>query len=91
METHLIYRRIGVFNTLYLGNGQMKFYNKYSNKLYWGDPIYRAGNYNRSDFYVDFIKTNRVKLNLTYSLHFAERNMYHEQLLKVQIALDNFR
>jgi hypothetical protein len=91
METHLVYKRIGVFNTLYLGDGQMAFYSDHSNRLYWGDPIYRAGNYNRSDFYIDFIKTNRVKLNLTYSLHFAEGNVYHEQLLKVKIALDNYR
>ena len=91
MEMHLAYKRIGIFNTLYLGEGQMKFYADHSNKLYWGDPIYRAGNYNRSDFYVNFIKTNKVKLNLTYSLHFAEGNMYHEQLLKLQVALDNFK
>ena len=91
METRLAYRRFGIFNTLYLGEKQMTFYTAHSNKLYWGDPIYRAGNYNRSDFYIEFIKTERVKLNLTYSLHFAEKNMYHEQLLKVQVAIDNFR
>ena len=91
METRLEYKRIGIFNTLYLGKGQMTFYAEQSNKLYWGDPIYRAGNYNRSDFYIDFIKNDKVKLQLAYSLHFAERNMYHQQLLKLQIALDNFK
>ena len=91
MEARLTYKRIGVFNTLYLGEGQMAFYAAHSNNLYWGDPVYRAGNYNRSDFYINFIKNDKVKLNLTYSLHFAEGNVYHEQLLKVQIALDNFR
>ena len=91
METRIGYRRIGIFNTLYLGKGQMTFYADQSNKLYWGDPIYRAGNYNRSDFYIDFIKNDKVKLKLTYSLHFAEQKVYHEQLLKLQIALDNFK
>jgi hypothetical protein len=91
METHLAYRRFGIFNTLYIGEGQMPFYAAQSNKLYWGDPIYRAGNYNRSDFCIDFIKTSKVKLQLAYSLHFAERNVFHEQLLTLQIALDNFR
>ena len=91
METRLAYRRIGVFNTLYIGDGQMTFYNQHSNKLYWGDPIYRAGTYNRSDFYIDFIKSNCVNLNLTYSLHFAEGNVYHEQLLRVKILLDNLK
>ena len=86
METRLAYRRFGIFNTLYLGNRQMPFYAEQSNKLYWGDPIYRAGNYNRSDFYIDFIKNSRVKLQLAYSLHFAERNVYHEQFLKLRIS-----
>ena len=89
METRLAYKRIGIFNTLYLGKSQMKFYTNHSNKLYWGDPIYRAGNYNRSDFYIDFIKNSKVQLKLAYSLHFAEKNVYHEQLLKVKIALNN--
>ena len=91
METCIAYKRIGIFNTLYLGDGLMTFYATQANKLYWGDPAFRAGNYNRSDFYIDFIKTNKVKLKLAYSLHFAEGNVYHEQLLKVQIALNNLR
>jgi len=91
METRLAYRRFGIFNTLYLGDKQMPFYAEQLNKLYWGDPIYRAGNYNRSDFYIDFIKNSRVKLQLAYSLHFAEQNVFHEQFLKLQIALDGFR
>jgi hypothetical protein len=91
METRLAYKRFGVFNTLYIGEQQMAFYADQSNRLYWGDPIYRAGNYNRADFHIDFIKTNRVKLQLAYSLHFAEQNVYHEQFLKLQIALNNFK
>lgn len=91
METRLAYKRVGVFNSLYAGDAQMKFYADHGNGLYWGDPAYRAGNYNRTDLCVDFINSGRVRLNLTYSLHFAEGNVYHEQLLKAQIMLNNIK
>ena len=89
VETRLEYKLLGLFNTLYIGEGQMAFYKDHSNQLYWGDPIYRAGNYNRTDFYLNFIRNNKVNLRLTYSLHFAEGRMYHEQMLKAAINLNN--
>jgi hypothetical protein len=89
METRIGYKMFGIFNTLYLGEGHMTFYNDHSNNLYWGDPIYRTGNYNRSDFYVNFIRNKKVNLNLTYSIHFAEGRVYHEQMLKVSVNLNN--
>ncbi len=89
IETRIGYKIIGIFNSFYLGEGQMSFYDDHSNKLYWGDPIYRAGNYNRSDIYINFIRNKKVNLNLTYSLHFAEGRMYHEQMLKASVNLNN--
>jgi len=89
VETRIGYRIFGIFNSLYLGEGQMSFYEDHSNNLYWGDPIYRAGNYNRSDFFINFIRNNKVNVKLTYSLHFAESRVYHEQLLKVSVNLNN--
>jgi hypothetical protein len=90
METKIEYRWIGVFNSLYIGNGQMYYYDEYGNELYWGDPFYRASSYNRSDIYVNFIKNKVVSLKLIYSLHFAENTMYHEQSLKVSFNLNNY-
>ena len=90
MEAKLGYKFISIFNTLYIGEGQMAFYNDHSNFLYWGDPIYRAGNYNRTDLKISFIRNSRVNLDLTYSLHFAEGNVYHEQILKAAININNF-
>lgn len=89
VETRIEYKLFGILNSLYIGEGQMSFYEDQSNNLYWGDPIYRAGNYNRSDLYINFIRNGKVNLNLTYSLHFAEGNVYHEQMLKVSVNLNN--
>ena len=75
------YRGLGLFNTFYKGGSQQVFYADHSNELYWGDPIYRAREYNRTDLYVNFFKTHRLSLKLIYSFHFTEKTVYHEQAL----------
>ncbi|HBQ82865.1 MAG: hypothetical protein A2X04_14605 [Bacteroidetes bacterium GWF2_41_9] len=89
IETRLGYKYLGIFNAFYIGRGQMTFYEDHNNELYWGDPIYRAGNYNRSDFFINFIRNSKVNVKLTYSLHLAESRVYHEQLLKVSVNINN--
>jgi hypothetical protein len=81
----------GIRNTLYLGEGQMNFYSDHGNELYWGDPVYRAGNHDRADFYIKFINDRTVDLRLTYSLHFAEGRVFHEQMLKASVNLSNLK
>jgi len=90
-EANVEYKRIGIFNTFYAGNGQMPFYDDHDNELYWGDPFYRTETYNRSDFYIDFIKNDVISTRIIYSLHFTENTMYHEQSLKVSVNLNNIR
>ncbi len=88
LETRIEYKWFGLFNTFYKGDGLMYFYVDHGNELYWGDPVYRAKIYNRSDFYVNFFQTGIVNIKLTYSLHFLESRIYHEQMLKVIINLN---
>jgi hypothetical protein len=81
------YRFAGIRNSLYAGRGQMHFYNDHENDLYWGDPAYRAGLYNRSDIYIKFLKKRGVDLELTWSLHFLEGKLFNEQMLKLRVVL----
>jgi hypothetical protein len=90
VNTKIEYRIFGLINTLYKGHGIMYFYNDHGNELYWGDPLYQAKTYNRSDIYIGFMQSRKVNLKLVYSLHFAESRVYHEQMLKVTIDLNNF-
>ena len=90
-ELRIEYRGVGLLNTFYSGQRQQSFYAQHQNRLYWGDPAYRASNYNRADFYVNFIKNNTVSVKLTYSLHFLENKMFHEQALYATFDMDNFR
>lgn len=90
-EVFVEYRRFGLFNTFYSGEGQMFFYEDHDNELYWGDPFYRTNIYNRSDFYFDFLRNDVVKARLLFSFHFTERNVYNEQALKLSVNLNNIR
>ncbi len=88
-EAKIEYRGLGLFNTYYRGQGQQVYYNQYGNELYWGDPAYRASEYDRLDAYICFIKNDVVNVQFTYSLHFTENDIYHEQALYATFDLDN--
>ena len=90
-EAFIEYKRFGLFNTFYAGEGQMFFYEDHDNELYWGDPFYRTNTYNRSDFYLDFLRNDIVNARLLFSFHFTEKNIYNEQALKVSVNLNNIR
>jgi len=89
IETRAEYKRIGLFNSFYAGEGLMYFYKQYGNKLYWGDPAYRAKVYNRSDFYAILVNSRKVNVEFTYSLNFLENRMYHQQILRVIVDLNS--
>ena len=85
------YKGLGLFNTFYRGAGQQTSYNRFGNMLYWGSAFYRLKQYNRLDSYIRFIENSVVNVKFTYSLHFAEGNMFHEQALYATFNLDNLK
>jgi hypothetical protein len=88
VETKIEYRFLGLFNSFYKGSGLMNFYKDHGHDLYWGDPAYRAITYNRSDFYLKLLNNRTLDFELTYSLHFLESRIYHEQLIKLRVNLN---
>jgi hypothetical protein len=88
-ETNIEYRYFGLLNSFYRGSGLMYFYNDHGDDLYWGDPLYRAKTYNRSDLYLRLSNNKKVDIKLTWSLHFLESKIYNEQMLKVVVNLNN--
>ncbi|GHS90367.1 hypothetical protein FACS1894201_11690 [Bacteroidia bacterium] len=88
-ELKVEYRGIGLFNTYYIGGSQQYYYNDHGNTLYWGDPIYRSKEYNRTDCYIVFFKNPTINLKLVFSLHFTEQTMYQEQALYATFDLNN--
>ncbi|MDR1683223.1 MAG: hypothetical protein LBS25_07555 [Candidatus Symbiothrix sp.] len=90
-ELRIEYRGLGLFNTYYKGRGQQFFYGAYGNRLYWGDPVYRADEYNRADFYIQFLKTQEVEVKFVCSLHFVENHLFNEQLLQASVELSKLK
>jgi hypothetical protein len=90
-EIKLEYRGLGFFNTYYKGEGQQIYYADHGGALYWGDPVYRAKEYDRLDFNIHFFKTNVVKLRFTYSFHYLEKQLYHEQALYATFDITNLK
>jgi len=85
------YRWVGVLNSLYIGSPQMYYYGIYNNELYWGDPFYRAGSYNRTDLYINFLDRDFGTIKLLYSLHVCEGELYQQQVLKLSFNIcDNW-
>jgi hypothetical protein len=89
VEARAEYRRIGIYNSMFFGDNMMHYYPQLGNRLYWGDPVYRAKSSNRADLYISFIRNHTVNVDLTYSLTFMEGKIFHEQLLKVIIDLNS--
>ena len=85
------YKGLGLFNTLYTGAGQQISYNRFGNTLYWGNSIYRLKQYDRLDGYICFLKNSVLEVKFTYSLHFAEGDMFHEQALYATFNIDNLK
>ncbi|MCU0457363.1 MAG: hypothetical protein MUE74_13785 [Bacteroidales bacterium] len=81
------YNFAGILNTLYIGKEMMSFYGEHGNRLYWGDPVYRAGNHDRLDMYIKFLRRERTDIRLTWSVHVMEGLVYNEQMLKVSIDI----
>lgn len=88
-EARAEYKWFGLLNSFYAGDELMYFYDTFGNDLYWGDPVYRASTHDRLEFYIKFLRTRTVDIELGYSFHFLESRVYHEQLLAVNINLNS--
>lgn len=83
------YRRLGMQNLFYAGSRRMKLNATYGDDLYWGTPFLQGRNYLRSDWYVNLLERNGLKVKLNSNLHLVEGKLYFQQQLKVHVQLGN--
>jgi len=88
-EIKVEYKGLAVTNTFYKGQSRHIFRNDHGSELYWGDPMYGATSYNRTDCSILFYKSDVVNISMTWSFHFAEQTMYHQQLFNASFELSN--
>ena len=90
-EIKVEYRGLELYNTLYKGQSQQIFRHNHGNDLYWGDPMYHTETYNRTDCSILFYKSDVMNIKFTWSLHFAEQTLYHQQLFNASFDLHNMK
>ena len=83
--------RVGIDNTLYLGDGQMPFYAKYGNDLYMGEPFYRTTSdvYNRFELYWNLLRRNDMDLRLSTIHHYDGRSWSWQQMIRFSVAISD--
>ena len=83
----------GLSNSLYMGDDQMPYYNRYSSRLYTGNPFFRtvSGFYNRTELYwniSDKIKERYgIDLHVGVILHYDGKVMASQQVAQLSILL----
>ena len=90
-EIKVEYKGLELYNSYYKGQSRQIFRNDHGSELYWGDPMYSAKAYNRTDCSILFYKSDAVNLKMTWSIHLAEQTTYHSQLFTATFELDNLR
>jgi len=81
-------KRLGIDAKFYAGDERMKFYNKYSHSLYWGNPLLQSGQYIQGNVYWRFLNNKLVQGRVNYKLHLSEGRLFHEQTLLLSASLN---
>ena len=75
LEMHAGYRKFGITNSLYLGEGH---------NLVYGDQFYTAKKYNRTDLSYTPIRYKNIEGKFTFSLHFLEGVIDNQQAFSLR-------
>jgi len=84
----------GLSNSLYMGGDQMPYYNRYSSRLYSGNPFFRtdSGFYNRTEVYWNISEKIRrrygIDLHVGVVLHYDGRVLASQQVAHLSVFLD---
>ena len=90
-------KRVGVYNSIYLGENLMPYYqsydssgNPYSTSLYYGERFYGKENgiYNRTEFYWNPNIAKWLDFKISYIIHYDGKNIGSQQLLTLIIDLN---
>lgn len=81
-ELRMSYKGIGIRNTLSVGDGMVQM---------MGDPMFKAGFYNRSDIFWRFFRDGAVQGRAEFSVHFLPADINFSQRLVIFVRLDGFK
>ncbi len=90
IELRLEKWKVGIDNTLYIGEGQMPFYAQYGNGLYTGSPFYRMASdlYNRLEIYWNPLRRRDMNLKISSVHHYEGKSWSWQQMVTFSVRID---
>ena len=91
IEARIEKYKIGVYNTLFIGDCMMPYYDRYASTLYTGSPFYRTeeGLYNRLEAYWHPFQNEKFDLKISTVHHFDGAVWCSQQLITFNVLIDN--
>ena len=89
------HKKLGVKNSLYLGDHQMNLYNvkdekgvAYGKRVYWNEPFFQSNIYNRTEFFWNISETKYTTVKLSSVHQFDGDSFGWQQILTFRVKLN---
>ena len=89
MRFNAEYNGLGTDNLAYFGDKRMSFYDNHGDNLYWGSPFLRGKSYIDSKWYVQLIRSSKIKANIGMHVHFTDNNVLFQQTITLSVNINN--
>ena len=88
-DLHLLWKKIGIMETLYAGNKQFPLYPMYGSLLNMGDPHYQSSFYSLTSIYSPIVQNQHVSFGAFLDFHVTKEGTSCYQRVVLNVNLSN--
>ena len=88
-DLHLLWKKIGIIETLYAGNKQFHLYPMYGSLLNMGDPHYQSSVYSKTSVYSPIVENRYVNFGAFLDFHVTKEGTSCYQRVVLNVNLGN--
>lgn len=88
-DLHLLWKKIGIIETLYAGNKQFPLYPMYGSLLNMGDPHYQSSFYSLTSIYSPIVQNQHVNFGAFLDFHVTKEGTSCYQRVVLNVNLGN--
>ena len=88
-DLHLLWKKIGIIETLYAGNKQFPLYPMYGSLLNMGDPHYQSSFYSLTSIYSPIVQNQHVSFGAFLDFHVTKEGTSCYQRVVLNVNLGN--
>lgn len=88
-DLHLLWKKIGIIETLYAGNKQFPLYPMYGSLLNMGDPHYQSSVYSKTSVYSPIVENRYVSFGAFLDFHVTKEGTSCYQRVVLNVNLGN--